>query len=82
MQEFYDVKNHLDKIHFDGFGIQYDKYENFGFILLRNCQYIVGDISKAYHAENEDLLLTPGRFLKLNELQIKTILDTENFKDE
>ncbi len=60
---------------------QFIHMPNFGVYVLRNKQAIVGNLEMATHDVDEDLTVTPGRFLKLSEDAVNAILDTKNFID-
>ena len=82
LDDFTAVYNHLKNIGFSGHsGGFHPQCPNPGFIVLRNKDFIIGDLSKAIHKENEDLPITASRFLKLSENAVNEILDTKNFID-
>ena len=83
LDDFHLVESHLKRIGFTGIEIMFMPHmDNFGFMLLRNKQYIAGNLDRAVHNQDEDLPVTPQRFLKLTEVQVNCILDTENFIDD
>ncbi len=80
--EYVRVRNHLDAMGWRGVELVISlDTPNFGIMVLRNLQYITGNLERAVHAVDEDLTITPGRFLKLTELQVKTLLDTDNYTE-
>ncbi len=82
IMEYGDVKEHLASMGWTGVELVFaPETTNFGIMVLRNLQYITGNLERAVHAVDEDLTITPGRFLKLTELQVKTLLDTDNYTE-
>ena len=79
--EFYAVRDHLRSLGFVGIELMFYEDEDFGFMILRNKNFISGNLKRAIHDVDEDIPITPGRFMKLSHLQAHTILDTENFID-
>jgi len=76
--QYGDVKEHLASIGWAGVELIFaPATPNFGIIVLNNMQYITGNLERAMHDIDEDLTITSGRFLKLNQLQIKTILNID-----
>jgi hypothetical protein len=80
IMEYGEVKEFLELIGWTGVELRFNlDTPNFGIMVLRNLQYITGNLERAVHGVDEDLTITPGRFLKLTELQVKTLLDTDNY---
>ena len=82
IMEYGEVKELLGIMGWAGVELRFElDTPNFGIMVLRNMQYITGNLERAIHAPNEDLTITPGRFLKLTELQVKTLLSTDNWNN-
>jgi len=83
VEEFHLVEAHLKRMGFEGVDTLFTPHvDHFGFMVLRNLQFITGNLERAVHRQDEDLPITPQRFLKLTGVQVKCLLDTDNFKDE